>query len=90
MHAALYRILASPSDCAALKAEFRMFKSPSPDGVAALDGVESLRYLSAILQEITRCHPGVTRRQMRVSPEAPIVYTHPATGIKYSVPPGTV
>ncbi|KAH8424126.1 cytochrome P450 [Aspergillus melleus] len=90
MHAALFQILANPSVCAALKAELNTLNSPSADGVAALGEVEALPYLSAIIQETIRCHPGVLSRQMRVSPEVPIVYTDPATAIEYSVPPGTV
>ncbi|KAJ5977545.1 hypothetical protein N7501_000887 [Penicillium viridicatum] len=89
MHAALYQILANPVVCKELKAELATL-NPTSDGVAALVDVEALPYLSAVIQKTTPCHPGVISRQIRLSPEVPILYTNKAIGKHYSVPPGTV
>ncbi|KAJ5400327.1 hypothetical protein N7465_010816 [Penicillium sp. CMV-2018d] len=69
MHAALYQILANPVVCKELKAELATL-NPTSDGVAALVEVEALPYLSAVIQETIRCHPGVMSRQIRVSPKS--------------------
>ncbi|KXX76482.1 Trichodiene oxygenase [Madurella mycetomatis] len=89
MNAALYQILANPLVCKKLKAELATLPR-TPDGIPPLSDVEALPYLNAIIQETIRIHPGVVSRQMRVSPEVPILYDDKATGKKYSVPPGTV
>ena len=89
MNAAVYQILADPLVCKKLKAELATL-SPAPDGIPPLAEVEALPYLSAVIQETIRIHPGVVSRQMRVSPEVPIVYNDKYTGRGYSVPPGTV
>lgn len=58
--------------------------------VPAVAQVENLPYLGAIIQETVRLHPGVMARQVRISPEDPILYTNKTTGVTYRVPPGTV
>ena len=89
MNAALYQILAHPVVCKKLQAELVTLKF-TPDGIPPLTETEALPYLGAIIQETIRIHPGVVSRQMRVSPEVPIMYTNKADGKEYSVPPGTV
>ena len=89
MHAALYQILANPVVCKKLKAELASLK-PSTDGIPPLAETEALTYLGAIIQETIRIHPGVISRQLRVSPEVPILYTDKIKGKEYSVPQGTV
>lgn len=62
----------------------------SSDGIPSLSQVEGLPFLSAVIQEALRLHPGVLTRQMRVSPEEPVVYADKAAKKTYVVPPGTV
>ncbi|KAH6628941.1 cytochrome P450 [Chaetomium tenue] len=89
MHAALYHILADPLVCKKLKAELTTLPHTA-DGIPPLTEVENLPYLGAVIQESIRVHPGVMSRQMRVSPEVPIIYNDKRKGKTYSVPPGTV
>lgn len=93
MHAALYQILANPAVCRKLKAELAdNLKTTAPSGIPSLLETEadSLPYLAAVIQETIRLHPGVLSRQMRVSPEVPILYADKAAGREYAVPPGAV
>ncbi|RFU78085.1 cytochrome p450 [Trichoderma arundinaceum] len=89
MNAALYQILADPIVCKKLRTELTTLTSTT-DGIPSLTEAETLPYLSAVIQETIRIHPGVMSRQIRVSPDVPIVYTNKATGKVLSVPPGTV
>lgn len=89
MHAALYHILADPLVCKKLKAELATLPRTA-DEIPPLTEVENLAYLGAVIQESIRVHPGVMSRQMRVSPEVPIIYNDKRKGKTYSVPPGTV
>lgn len=89
MHAALYEILAHPRVYDKLVAELATLQTIA-DGLPSLTEVEALPYLGAIVQETIRIHPGVMSRQIRVSPDVPIVYEDKAIGRRYSVPPGTV
>ena len=62
---------------------------PDPDNIL-LSQVDSLPYLSAVIQEAVRLHPGVMARQVRISPEIPIVYNDKRRGKEYVIPPNTV
>ncbi len=75
--------------CKKLKVELATL-TITADGVPLLAEVEALPYLGAIIQETIRIHPGVLSRQMRVSPEVPIVYMDKTVGKEYSIPPGSV
>ncbi len=84
----LYHLLANPDEVHKLKAELR---TTIPDVTKlSVAHVDNLPYLSAIIQEAVRLHPGVMARQVRISPEVPIVYENPGTQKRYIVPPGTV
>ncbi|PSR80440.1 cytochrome P450 [Coniella lustricola] len=89
MHAALFHILTHPKVYTRLKTELATL-SPTADGIPSLNEVESLPYLAAIVQETVRIHPGVMSRQIRVSPDVPILYKNQTTGKEYSIPPGSV
>jgi cytochrome P450 len=52
--------------------------------------VETLPYLSAVIQEGLRLHPAVSGRQQRVAPTEDLLYTNPATKKSYKLPKGTV
>ncbi len=84
----LYQLLANPDEVRQLKAELAV-AVPDPNNIE-LSQVDSLPYLYAVIQEAVRLHPGVMARQVRISPEVPIVYTDKETGRSYTVPPKTV
>jgi cytochrome P450 len=84
----LYQLLAHPDEVKKLKEE--LIKAiPKPDHIL-LSQVDSLPYLNAIIQEAVRLHPGVMARQVRISPEVPVVYTDKKKGETYVIPPNTV
>ncbi|KAI9714688.1 MAG: hypothetical protein M1828_001117 [Chrysothrix sp. TS-e1954] len=56
----------------------------------AVTQLDNLPFLSAIIQEAIRLHPGVMARQVRISPDTAIVYVDSQSGKQYLVPPGTV
>lgn len=89
LNAALYELLAHPSDFRKLKDELSPLQL-GPDGVPSLSQVEGLPFLGAVIQEALRLHPGVLTRQMRVSPDEPVLYVDKSIGKTYVVPPGTV
>lgn len=60
-----------------------------PDNISIAQ-VDNLPFLGAVIQEAVRLHPGVMARQVRVSPEEPVIYKNPKTGQQYVVPPNTV
>ncbi|KAK3685727.1 cytochrome P450 [Podospora appendiculata] len=82
-------LLAHPEELLKLKAELSKIEVDST-GIPALSQVEGLPYLNAVIQEALRVHPGVLTRQMRVSPEVPIVYVDKKMDKTYVVPPGSV
>jgi len=62
---------------------------PDPTNIL-LSQVDSLPYLNAIIQEAVRLHPGVMARQVRISPEVPVVYKDKLKGKIHVIPPNTV
>ena len=86
---ALYQLLAHPVELQKLKDEL-VEAVPDLDATLSLSQIESLPYLSAVIQEAVRLHPGVMARQVRISPEVPIVYHDKRKGKEYVIPPGTV
>jgi cytochrome P450 len=87
MNAALYELLAHPAE----------YKKVQEELADALDEgnlsptfaqVENLPYLNAVIQETMRLHPGVVFRQVRISPEEPIVYHDRRRDKTFVVPSG--
>lgn len=86
--AALYELLANPTELQKVKAELSA-AIPTPGDVPSFSQVETLPYLGATVQEVLRLHPGVVSRLPRVSPELPVVYRGGGGGREYVIPPGT-
>ncbi|RWA06753.1 hypothetical protein EKO27_g8357 [Xylaria grammica] len=84
----LYHLLADKDEVRKLKAEL-VAAVPDPSSLQ-LSQIDSLPYLNAVIQEAIRLHPGVMARQVRISPEIPIVYSDKAEGKSYVIPPNTV
>ncbi|KAI1442048.1 cytochrome P450 CYP682H1 [Annulohypoxylon stygium] len=84
----LYQLLANPIEAQRLKKELAGAIS-DPDHIL-LSQVDSLPYLNAVIQEAVRLHPGVMARQVRISPEVPILYKDKQNGKQYVIPPKTV
>jgi cytochrome P450 len=90
-----YHLLSNPSILQKLQQELR---DAIPDRqerqFPSFNKVETLPYLSAIIQEGLRLHPAVSGRQQRVAPTEDLVYTSPSRsqfpGISYKLPKGTV
>ncbi|KAH3903697.1 hypothetical protein HBI56_213780 [Parastagonospora nodorum] len=87
MNAALYELLAHPVEYTKVQEELAEAleignKSPT------FAQVETLPYLNAVIQETMRLHPGVVSRQVRISPEEPIVYHDKRRDKTYIVPGG--
>lgn len=86
----LYQLLANPDEVRKLREEL-VVAVPDPSNIL-LSQVDSLPYLNAVIQEAVRLHPGVMARQVRISPEVPIVYKDRGKGggKTYVIPPNTV
>lgn len=84
----LFQLLAHPDEAQRLQREL-VAAVPDPANIL-LAQVDSLPYLNAVIQEAVRLHPGVMARQVRISPEVPVLYTDGRTGRSYVVPPKTV
>lgn len=87
MNAALFELLAHPAEYRKVQEELaealeKGNKSPT------FAQVETLPYLNAVIQETMRLHPGVVSRQVRISPEEPIVYHSKQQDKTYIVPGG--
>ncbi|KAK8135246.1 hypothetical protein PG984_003186 [Apiospora sp. TS-2023a] len=89
LSAAVYEILAHPDVVRRLRDEL-IRALPYADAIPSFAQVEGLPYLHAVVQETVRLHPGVMGRQVRISPEAPIVYRDRRSGAEYQLPPGTL
>lgn len=51
--------------------------------------LEQLPYLSAVIQEGLRLHPGSTMRMQRISPDEPLIYRDPSKKLEWVIPAGT-
>ncbi|KAK3292172.1 cytochrome P450 CYP682H1 [Chaetomium fimeti] len=89
LNAALYELLAHPAEYRRAREELRA-SLPAGEVAPSFAQVETLPFLSAVIHETMRLHPGVVSRQVRISPDQPIVYQAPAAGLSktYVVPPG--
>jgi cytochrome P450 len=82
-----YHLLSDPDKLQKLQAELH---SAVPKGsLPTFSKIETLPYLSAIIQEGLRLHPAVAVRQERVAPEEDLVYTDDKNGKTYKIPAGT-
>lgn len=87
MSAITYHVLANPDKLSKLKKELAV-ATPDPNSLPTLAEVEKLPYLSAVIQESIRLHPGATMRGSRVSPDEPLHYID-GHSIDWNIPPGT-
>ena len=62
---------------------------PDPKVLPTSAKVEKLPYLSAVIQEGLRLHPGSTQRMQRISPDASMVYHDRSTKEDWVIPVGT-
>jgi cytochrome P450 len=87
LSAITYHLLANPEKFARLKSELN---SAIPDASIppTCAQVECLPYLSAVIQEGMRLHPGATLRMQRVSPIDDLIYTDHAQN-NWIIPAGT-
>ncbi|MCJ1307894.1 hypothetical protein MMC25_001542 [Agyrium rufum] len=81
-----FYLLETPEVLAKLKAELEI-AMPDPNEIPTSAKVEPLPYLSAVIQEGLRIHPGGTLRTQRVAPDEALVYDDGET--KWVIPPGT-
>ena len=82
----MFELLANPDKLKTLKGELTA-TFPKVEDPITFNKVENLPYLSAVIKECLRCHPGVVTRMARVSPEIPVVYNR--CGKHYTFPAGT-
>jgi len=82
-----YHILANPKIFKKLKSEL-VEAIPDPDSIPSSEQIEALPYLSAVIQEGIRLHPGASLRQERVAPDEDLFYEAP-NGKKFVIPRGT-
>ena len=84
----MYRILANPEVFRKLKQELEK-ALPDPNQPMTSSQLEQLPYLTGIIQEGIRLHPGALVRQSRVATEQDLVYTHPNGKKLWAIPAGT-
>ena len=83
-----YHLLANPPILRKLKAELKA-EIPDASTLPTLKQVESLPYLTAVIQEGLRIHSGASFRQQRVAPDEDLIYTDASTAKKWVIPAGT-
>ena len=81
-------LLANPPILQKLRTEL---KAEIPDAftMPTFKQVNSLPYLTAVVQEGLRMHAGASTRQQRVAPDEDLVYTDTKTAKKWIIPAGT-
>ncbi|KAK0112469.1 hypothetical protein ONS96_001706 [Cadophora gregata f. sp. sojae] len=83
-----YHLLANPEILQKLRTEL-MAAIPDPYNMPPLAQIEALPYLSAVIQEGIRLHPGASIRQERVAPDEDLVYEDGTNGKKWIIEKGT-
>ena len=87
LSAITYHLLANPDKLRRLRAEL---KAATPrDELPTFAQLESLPYLSAVIQEGLRLHPAVSSRQERVAPDDDLIYINPLNNNTHKIPAGT-
>jgi cytochrome P450 len=82
-----YHLLANPKILQRLKVELEE-AMPNPETMPTSLKVEALPYLTAVIQEGIRLHPGASIRQERVAPDEDLFYQDRKSGKKYMIPKG--
>lgn len=82
-----YHILANPEVLKRLKAELAE-AMPDAEAMPELARLETLPYLTAVIQEGIRLHPGACIRQERVAPDEDLLYEDSKSGKKYIITKG--
>ena len=88
MSAITYHLLANLDILSKLKAELEI-AIPDPSVPPTCAQVENLPYLTGVIQEGIRLHPGGTFRQQRSSPGEALVYVDEARKKRWIIPAGT-
>jgi cytochrome P450 len=82
-----YHILANPDILKKLKTELAE-AIPDVETLPESTRTETLPYLTAVIQEGIRLHPGATLRQERVAPDEELLYEDTKGGKKYVIARG--
>lgn len=82
-----YQLLANPKILRRLKDELQK-AIPDPSTIPNSLEMEKLPYLTAVIQEGVRRHPGVSIRQDRVAPDEDLIYEDRKSGKKYIIERG--
>jgi cytochrome P450 len=82
-----YHLLANPGILKRLKDELAI-AIPNPNTMPESSQIEGLPYLTAVIQEGIRLHPGVSFRQDRIAPDEDLLYEDMKRGKRYIVPRG--
>jgi cytochrome P450 len=82
-----YHILANPDILKKLKAELAE-AIPDVEALPESTRIEALPYLTAVVQEGIRLHPGATLRQERVATDEDLFYEDAKSGKKYVIARG--
>ena len=83
-----FELLANPPILKKLKNELAA-AFPDPEVHPTSSQLEQLPYLSAVIQEGLRLHPGSIIRMQRVAPDEPLFYRDPSTKKEWIIPAGT-
>ncbi|KAJ6099596.1 hypothetical protein N7467_001131 [Penicillium canescens] len=83
-----FELLSHPNMLKKVKAELEA-ALPDPNSIPSLAIVEKLPYLSAVITEGLRFHPGGLVRMTRVAPENTMVYYDKASGKEWVIEPST-
>ena len=82
-----YHLLENPSIIKRLREEL-IEAMPDPKIMPISTQIEALPYLTAVIQEGIRLHPGASIRQERVAPDEDLIYENLEEGRKYLIPKG--
>jgi len=88
LSALTYRLLANPEMFKKLKTELEN-AIPDPDTPVNSAQLEQLPYLTGLIQEGVRLHPGALVRQARIAPDEDLIYTDPESKRQWIIPAGT-
>jgi cytochrome P450 len=82
-----YHLLANPKSLKKLKIELAE-AIPDVGTLPESTRIEALPYLTAVIQEGIRLHPGASLRQERVAPDEDLLYEDAKSGKKYLIGKG--